>query len=493
MKIMLFTIIVFFATNTTLVQAQVKELNKVAAQENSIVKAIGKNLSNFSACYSAVNQDTGEVTCTNLPAQVNNKTRASITMPFVEKDTKGSLVLTSGVNSEEQSFFLLILNDESLTVVPQVDDPRLPLNIGDGLVEAIKGDTGDAGPQGDIGAQGDTGATGPKGATGAQGLAGTDGLACWDLNANGNKDLPDEDIDSSGVVDVLDCKVSSSTGLACWDLNGNGVKDLPDEDIDSSGVVDVADCKGLKGDIGATGPKGDTGAQGDTGATGPKGDTGAQGLAGTDGLACWDLNGNGIKDLPDEDIDSSGVVDVNDCKGPKGDLGAQGPKGNQGLQGNPGAQGNQGPQGNPGPQGNAGIDGTDGLACWDLNANGNKDLPDEDIDSSGVVDVADCKGPQGVSGVRGLAGANSGGTIIGTIGGCPTLADDSFAVHVGNISHSVQLLSGRDFTINNVTPGNGYKVVVTQYGVNSKVKSGVDITDGNVTDVGTITITDCGI
>ena len=57
------------------------------------------------------------------------------------------------------------------------------------------------------GCDGDDGATGPAGAAGTDGSDGSDGdpgLACWDLNENGLKDLPDEDINGDGVVDVLD-------------------------------------------------------------------------------------------------------------------------------------------------------------------------------------------------------------------------------------------------------------------------------------------------
>jgi OmcA/MtrC family decaheme c-type cytochrome len=60
------------------------------------------------------------------------------------------------------------------------------------------------------------------------------------------------------------------------------------------------------------------GCDGDDGATGPAGAAGTDGSDGSDGdpgLACWDLNENGLKDLPDEDINGDGVVDVNDCAG----------------------------------------------------------------------------------------------------------------------------------------------------------------------------------
>jgi hypothetical protein len=69
--------------------------------------------------------------------------------------------------------------------------------------------------------------------------------------------------------------------------------------------------QGLKGD------KGDPGPQGPTGATGLNGNAGAQGIegpAGADGLACWDLNGNGVCEIT-EDKDSSGACDAADCQG----------------------------------------------------------------------------------------------------------------------------------------------------------------------------------
>ncbi len=49
-----------------------------------------------------------------------------------------------------------------------------------------------------------------------------------------------------------------------------------------------------------------------------------------------------------------------------------------------------GDDGNDGPPGPAGADGSDGVACWDLNENGVGDLPDEDLNGDGVVDVLDC-------------------------------------------------------------------------------------------------------
>jgi OmcA/MtrC family decaheme c-type cytochrome len=59
------------------------------------------------------------------------------------------------------------------------------------------------------------------------------------------------------------------------------------------------------------------GCEGDDGAPGADGTDGADGA---DGLSCWDLNGNGVPDLPDEDTNGDGVVDVEDCRGTGGGL-----------------------------------------------------------------------------------------------------------------------------------------------------------------------------
>ncbi|MCJ2556132.1 MAG: hypothetical protein LN415_03370, partial [Candidatus Thermoplasmatota archaeon] len=85
-----------------------------------------------------------------------------------------------------------------------------------------------------------------------------------------------------------------------------------------------------QGEIGPQGLDGDDGDDGSDGSDGAQGPTGPQGPSGADGAACWDLNGNGTGDLPDEDINGDLVVDVLDCAGP------QGPDGPQGIQGPPG-------------------------------------------------------------------------------------------------------------------------------------------------------------
>lgn len=42
------------------------------------------------------------------------------------------------------------------------------------------------------------------------------------------------------------------------------------------------------------------------------------GQDGADGLACWDLNGNGVPN-PEEDTNGDGSFDALDCQGPPGD------------------------------------------------------------------------------------------------------------------------------------------------------------------------------
>ena len=75
------------------------------------------------------------------------------------------------------------------------------------------------------------------------------------------------------------------------------------------------------------------------------------------GLACWDLNGNGIED-PNEDLNGDLIWDALDCQGLQGIAGPVGPQGTSGPQGPvglTGATGSQGPQGVAGPQGPAGM------------------------------------------------------------------------------------------------------------------------------------------
>jgi uncharacterized protein YjbI with pentapeptide repeats len=114
---------------------------------------------------------------------------------------------------------------------------------------------------------------------------------------------------------ALSWSVQGPAGLPCWDLNGNGVGDPLTEDVNGDGAVDVLDCQG---------PQGEPGVPGDPGQPGDPGAPGLPGADGQDGVSCWDLNGNGVGDVPDEDTNSDGFVDVLDCQGPQGEPGVPG-------------------------------------------------------------------------------------------------------------------------------------------------------------------------
>ncbi len=74
---------------------------------------------------------------------------------------------------------------------------------------------------------------------------------------------------------------------------------------------------------GPVGPQGEIGPQGPQGV---QGDAGPQGDPGTDGLHCWDLDGDAVCDSW-EDVNMDSVCDASDCIGPVGPQGPAGPVG----------------------------------------------------------------------------------------------------------------------------------------------------------------------
>ncbi len=201
--------------------------------------------------------------------------------------------------------------------------------------DGAQGPQGIQGPQGEPGAQGNPGADGPQGDPGA---AGDDGASAYELAV------------AEGFAGTLEEWLAS--------LNG---------------------ADGAQGPQGEQGPQGIPGLPGSDGAPGLpglQGEQGPQGETGADGIACWDLNGNGIPDLISEDINNDGSVDAKDCRGANGSDGAQGP------QGDPGA---------------VGANGANGINCWDVNGNGIND-PDEDVNEDGDFDYEDCQGSNGADG-----------------------------------------------------------------------------------------------
>ena len=91
--------------------------------------------------------------------------------------------------------------------------------------------------------------------------------------------------------------------------------------LNSTGLIDIVRLQfTIVGELlcgfDVTGPEGPKGDKGDTGNTGPPGAPGADGsdgINGTDGINCWDINENGVCDIPDEDLNDDGNCTVEDC------------------------------------------------------------------------------------------------------------------------------------------------------------------------------------
>ena len=162
---------------------------------------------------------------------------------------------------------------------------------------SIKGETGPAGPKGntgDKGDKGDTGATGSKGdkgdtgATGAKGEQGPKGDT-GDTGATGDTGPAGAtgDTGATGIGTTIKGSYNSYPELIVAHPAGNfGDSYIVDGSLYVWNGTTWENVGNIKGDTGATGPKGDTGdsgVKGDTGATGPKGDTGDTGATGATG------------------------------------------------------------------------------------------------------------------------------------------------------------------------------------------------------------------
>ena len=178
-------------------------------------------------------------------------------------------------------------------------------------------------------------------------------------------------------------KVGDTNNLTFYlDNDGNGVYT---EGVDEL-VQKIAIKDGAKGEKGAQGERGLTGAQGakgEKGARGERGLTGAQGAKGEKG-----------------DRGERGLTGAQGAKGEKGDrgerglTGAQGAKGEKGDQGERGLTGAQGAKGEKGAQGERGLTGAQG-------AKGEKG----DRGERGLTGAQGAKGEKGAQGERGLTGA----------------------------------------------------------------------------------------
>lgn len=137
------------------------------------------------------------------------------------------------------------------------------------------------------------------------------------------------------------------------------------------------------------------------------GTPGPAGANGTNGVNCWDTNGNGIND-PSEDINGDALFNALDCVGAVGATGATGTQGPIGLTGPAGpagatgVTGPQGPTGLTGPAGPAGATGATG--------------PQGPIGLTGPAGPAGPAGATGATGPQGPQGVFQKYHVYGTAG-----------------------------------------------------------------------------
>ena len=186
------------------------------------------------------------------------------------------------------------------------------------------GATGPTGPAGPTGPQGPTGATGAIGATGATGATGPAGTgatgatgATGPTGANGKTILSGQGVPAPAVgtdgdyyYDVNADRLYGPKTLGAWNTSRSVVG--PAGTNGAQGTPGTDGTNGAPGPIGATGRRAskaplELGAKVPAGANGADG---AQGLTGTAGFRCWDLNANGVADIPAEDINGDNVVDI---------------------------------------------------------------------------------------------------------------------------------------------------------------------------------------
>lgn len=221
-------------------------------------------------------------------------------------------------------------NDLSVTLLPAITqgpkgDKGDPGPVGP---EGPAGAVGSQGPAGPQGVKGDTGAIGPQG---PQGVAGPPG----DVGPQGEKG----DTGATGLIGPVgppgpQGEVGPEGPRGPEGPVGATGPTGPKGDTGATGPVGLQGQQGLNGDIGETGaagPEGPQGPIGETGAAGPQGlvgpigpvgpegpmgpqgPTGDRGPRGLSGIACWDLNGDGLCAI-DEDANNDGFCTTIDCQ-----------------------------------------------------------------------------------------------------------------------------------------------------------------------------------
>lgn len=160
-------------------------------------------------------------------------------------------------------------------------------------------------PQGDTGTAGMNGTNGTNGTNGLNSLVNVTTEAAGANCANGGKKIESGlDSDNSGMLDAGEV---TATNYVCNGTNGtNGSNSLVKVTDESAGV----NCANA-------GKKVESGVDTDNSGMLDPGEVTATNYVcnGTNGLACWDLNGNGSCDTATEDINLSGTCTVADCQG----------------------------------------------------------------------------------------------------------------------------------------------------------------------------------
>jgi hypothetical protein len=248
--------------------------------------------------------------------------------------------------------------------------------------------------------------------------AGESGDICWDKNRNWQCDIKTEDINGDHKCTIIDCKgypgidgINGINGDICWDRNGDGECDLLTEDFNNDSQCNVDDCylvlNGTRcfDDITPT----------YFNISDCKGEDLV--LNRTALPFCWDLNSNGIQDLPDEDTNNDTFVDTRDCNGHIGQkcwddnadgicqLSEAGDNSTCEIEDCVGPQGyfgdacwdlNKNKICNPisediNGDGNCTADDCFGFRCWDLNQNRVCNLLTEDLNDDGNCTYLDCE------------------------------------------------------------------------------------------------------
>lgn len=283
----------------------------------------------------------------------------------------------------------------------------------------LKGPKGDKGDKGDQGTKGDTGATGPQGPTGPKGDPGEPGLR-GEPGAKGDKGDPGEKGEPGANGEQGEPGPTGPQGPTGpkGDPGADGSNFTINGLYESLDALKAAHPTAEAGDAYAVGTSSDNtiylysadaadwqnvgklqGAKGEDGAPGAAGESGATFIPSVSaaGVISWS-NDKGLTNPPSVSI-----------KGPQGD------------KGDPGAKGDKGADGAPGVQGEAGMAATISVGIVSTGEPGTQaSVTNAGTDSTAVLNFVIPRGEKGETGAKGDTGA------IGEAGHTPVKGVDYF-------------------------------------------------------------------